>query len=218
MKTNQVLVRQMGEFQVRQRTSDKMFNATSLLKQWNDVPSNPKRDLSKFWESSKVDEFLNALVDEGVLNTPKEGYLKSRGRYSEGTWMHPYLFIKFAMWLNPRFEVKVIQFVYDQLIQFRHDAGGNYRIMSSAVASLVQPSDVQSAIIKVAKSLNQIVYGQHFNGIRNKLADASSLSEMNRIQTEIARLIELGFITDINQLGHYLRLEYQKRWGRVQLN
>src|SRR5690554_4776115 len=104
MKTNQILVRQMGEFQVRQRTSDKMFNATSLLKQWNDVPSNPNRDLSKFWESSKVDEFLDALVDEGVLHTPKEGYVKSRASRGQnaGTWMHPYLFIKFAMWLNPR--------------------------------------------------------------------------------------------------------------------
>ena len=132
--------------------------------------------------------------------------------------MHPYLFIDFAMWLNPKFKYNVIQFVYDQLIRFRHEAGDNYKVMSSAVASLVPRADIQSTIIHVAKSLNNIVYGQHFNGIRNQRADASALSEMNRIQTEIARLVELGFITNIKQLGHYLRLEYQKRWGRVQLS
>ena len=33
MKTNQNLLRKMGEFDVTQRTSDGMFNATELMKQ-----------------------------------------------------------------------------------------------------------------------------------------------------------------------------------------
>ena len=36
MKTNQILTRKMGDFNVNQRTSDEMFNATELLKQWNE--------------------------------------------------------------------------------------------------------------------------------------------------------------------------------------
>lgn len=36
MKTNQVMTRQMGNFEILQRTKDGMFNATLLLKQWND--------------------------------------------------------------------------------------------------------------------------------------------------------------------------------------
>ena len=35
MKTNQILTRKMGDFNVNQRTSDGMFNATELIKQWN---------------------------------------------------------------------------------------------------------------------------------------------------------------------------------------
>ena len=97
----------MGNFDVAQRTKDGMFNATELLQQWNSVDTNPKRDLSKFWESSKIEEFIKALVSEGILNTPKEGYLKTRGR-SGGTWMNPAsYFYKVLMWFpNPRFEVK----------------------------------------------------------------------------------------------------------------
>lgn len=34
--------------------------------------------------------------------------------------MHPLLFIDFAMWLNPAFKVKVLKFVYDELIKFRN--------------------------------------------------------------------------------------------------
>lgn len=37
MKTNQVMIRPMGQFKVEQRTKDAFFNATALLKQWNEI-------------------------------------------------------------------------------------------------------------------------------------------------------------------------------------
>ncbi len=40
MKTNQILTRKMGSFDVKQRTKDSMFNATALLEQWNTVNSH----------------------------------------------------------------------------------------------------------------------------------------------------------------------------------
>ena len=43
MKTNQTLTRPMGEFSVYQRTSDGMFNATDLLKQWNETSGQKKQ-------------------------------------------------------------------------------------------------------------------------------------------------------------------------------
>lgn len=78
---------------------------------------------------------MEALVNEGILDTPKEGYVKSKASKGKnaGTWMHPYLFIKFAMWLSPKFEVKVINFVYDKLIEFRNESGENYKEYASAI-------------------------------------------------------------------------------------
>ena len=35
MKTSVTMKRKMGNFDILQRTSDGMFNATELLKQWN---------------------------------------------------------------------------------------------------------------------------------------------------------------------------------------
>jgi len=49
-------------------------------------------------------------------------YLKSRGK-NGGTWMHPILFIDFAMWINPKFKVKVLKFLHDKLIKHRIDTG-----------------------------------------------------------------------------------------------
>jgi len=42
MKTNQNLIRKMRNFEVIQRTSDGMFDATSLLKQWNTYSGQQK--------------------------------------------------------------------------------------------------------------------------------------------------------------------------------
>lgn len=42
------MIRQMGEFSVKQRTKDGFFNATELLKQWNRV-SGMKKEVTKFF-------------------------------------------------------------------------------------------------------------------------------------------------------------------------
>lgn len=202
MKTSVNMVRKLGSFEVVQRTKDGMFNATELLKQWNKVPGNPKRDLSKFWESSKINEFLEALVDDGILNTPKEGYLKSRGKYG-GTWMHPYLFIKFAMWLNPRFEVKVIQFVYDQLIEYRHAAGDMYKTLSKAASQLPGVNYSQ-----LAKGLNYIVFGRHESGILRQHATREQLNELSEIQNKLAFAVDMGYIKTFDALLEEMRKIY----------
>ena len=42
MKTNQILTRKMGDFNVHPRTSDGMFNANSMLKQWYNSQGNKR--------------------------------------------------------------------------------------------------------------------------------------------------------------------------------
>ena len=115
----------MGQFQVQQRTKDGMFNATALMKQWNES-SGDKKEVTKFFENENTKAFISALMEEEKLNTQNSAYLKSRGK-NGGTWMHPILFVKFAMWLNPRFEVKVIKFVYDEMIKYRNESGDAYK-------------------------------------------------------------------------------------------
>lgn len=205
------MIRKLGSLDIIQRTKDSMFNATALLKQWNYNPLNPKRDLSKFWESSKVNEFLEALVDEGIIDTPKQGYVKSRASRGEnaGTWMHPYLFIKFAMWLNPRFEVQVIRFVYDQLIEHRHLAGDNYKKLCNALAKFI---DVDFR--EVGKMLNYVVFNTHEQGLRNK-ATTEQENDLQQLERDMCRFIEMGFINTYAQFKKVLRKEWHKRHGNV---
>ena len=129
MKTNNVLTRPMGDFSVNQRTKDGYFNATDLIKQWNlnaQVSGDyKKKEIKDYLENKSTQEFLEALKKEENLNGENSPYLTSRGKYNGGTWMHPIMFIDFAMWLNPSFKVKVIRFVSDELILLRDQAGEN---------------------------------------------------------------------------------------------
>lgn len=204
MKTNQVLVRKMGEFDVLQRTSDGMFNANKLLKQWNDI-NNSKKEINHFiHENKNTQEFIKALLIEENLNTRNSAYLTTRGK-NGGTWMHPILFVKFAMWINPSFEVKVIKFVYDQLIRYRNDAGDAYREMTSAIATIVDKKFLPAAIPNIAKAINYIVYGNHQSAMRNKNADEIHMRDLLELEKKVATLINEGFIESYDQLINYLR-------------
>lgn len=200
----------MGSFIVNQRTKDAMFNATHLVKQWNSIKGNPKRDLSKFFESKKVQEFIDELhKDEEFLHTPKVGYVKSKASRGKnaGTWMHPYLFIKLAMWINPKFELHVIKFVYDQLIELRLEAGDQYKGFSKAISTLnPTPKDYST----IAKGLNYIVFGEHETGKRN-MGSLDQLKELVDLQKNLAYAIDMRFINSIEELLRHMRQMYAKQ-------
>ena len=160
MKQNVVMIRKMGNFDVSQRTKDGMFNGTLLLSQWNkSIGANGRKGkrVDDFLNLESTKQFLNAL-NEDILNTENPRYLKThisdRGK-NGGTWMNPLLFIDFAMWLNPRFKVNVLKFVYDELIKQRNDAGDNYISLSASGVKL-QGYDFR----EVAIAMNWIVFNK----------------------------------------------------------
>ena len=193
----------MGQFEVEQRTKDAMFNATSLLKQWNEN-SGQSKEVTKFFELNNTKEFIKALLLEEKLNTQDCAYLKTRGKRG-GTWMHPILFIKFAMWLNPRFEVQVIKFVYDQLIEHRHKAGDNYISLTASAATLTNVSYPQ-----IAKGLNWIVFNKHEKNIRNT-ATEKQMNDLHLLEEKLAFAIDMGYIKSFEQLMSEMRKLYDQR-------
>ena len=215
MKTNQNLLRKMGEFEVTQRTEDGMFNATQLIKQWNSA-SGQQKGVHHYFEQSSTKEFINALMIEeskernSAKSTLSDIYEKKRG-IQGATWMNPLLFIDFAMWLNPTFKVQVLKFVYDELIKYRNDAGDAYREMSEAVAKLSKKGETAQNIAKVAEAINYIAQNDHAKMIRNH-ADEGQMKEYVRIEKEVSMLITRGFIKSFPDLLEYLRKEWRRKY------
>ena len=209
MKTNQEMIRKMGNFNVIQRSKDGMFNATDLLKQWNNQ-SCSERKMDNFFASHKTNEFINTIIEREKLNTPKMVYLKTRGKKG-GTWMHPMLFIDFAMWINPEFKYDVIKFVHDEMIRYRNEAGDAYRELSSAVMKIVPNDFMPKAMRKIGEALNWIIFNGHERLLRNKHGDESKQRELWQLEKKVADLINEGFITSYDPLINYLRKLYNKK-------
>lgn len=198
MKTNQIMIRPMGEFKVIQRTKDAFFNATDLLNQWNGF-SGQQKQMVHYTDNSSTKEFIKALISEEMFKERNSVLIQSRGK-NGGTWMHPLLFIDFAMWINPTFKVKVLKFVYDEMIKFRNLAGDAYPRMCTAVSSILPEHVFKQKVKDLAKSLNIIVYGKHESEMRNKIGDEAKIRELYELELQIAQWIDLGFIKDYNSL------------------
>lgn len=222
MKTNQEMVRYIDNFSVVQRTSDGYFDGGELLRQWNNVEGNPRRRMMEFIDSPKVKEFLKALsVDESQRSKTDIGenqlFIKIKGRNTkEGktpdkVWMNPLLFIKFAMWINPTFEVKVLRFVYDEMIRYRNEAGEAYKELGSKMMKIVPKDFMPKAMQKVGEALNWVIFNSHERMLRNKHGDEMKQCELWLLERKLADLIDEGFITNFDSVINYLRVQYQKR-------
>lgn len=216
MKTNQIMVRPMGEFNVTQRTKDGFFNATSLLKQWNEK-TGMKKEVTKFLDLESTTELVKVIMCRENLHTQDSTYVKSRASRGDnaGTWMHPVLFIDFAMWINPTFKYDVIKFVYDEMIKFRNLSGDAYPTMCKAVKSILPEDIFREKVKDLARSLNIIVYGKHESEMRNKFADESKLRELYELEMNIAQWIEIGIVKNYQQLKSALTNLYYKKYPNV---
>lgn len=205
MKTNVVMIRKMGNFDISQRTKDGMFNATALAKQWS--ITNNRKDVSDFLSLKSTKEFILALQNDENADTRNVVSVTRGGndKKNQGTWMSPLLFIDFAMWLNPSFKVQVLKFVYDQLIKERHDAGDNY-ISLSASGQKLKGYDYR----EVAIALQWIVFGKKGKELRQS-ATQEQLTELNDLQTKLSFAIDMGYISSYQQLISELRKLYSNK-------
>lgn len=216
MKTNQIMIRPMGDFKVIQRTKDAFFNATNLLKQWNQL-KGMKKEVNDYFGLASTKEFIYTIMERENYDRGNYPYHKSRANKGDnaGTWMHPLLFIDFAMWINPSFKYDVLKFVYDEMIKFRNLAGDACPSMCKAVSSILPDDLFKQKVKDLAKSLNIIVYGKHESEMRNKIGDEAKIRELYELELQIAQWIDLGFIKDYNSLKSTLTKLYYRKYPNV---
>ena len=79
-----------------------------------------QKRLTQYFENHDTIEFMYELCNELNLQEksknkdscfsykPSDLKQVKRGKDNSGTWLHPSLFIDYAMWLNPKFRAKVV--------------------------------------------------------------------------------------------------------------
>lgn len=203
--------RPLAGFVVEQRTKDAFFNATSLLKQWNEQTGVTQRHLDKYFASSKTVEFIRTIMKRENLNTPKMVYLKSRGR-NGGTYMHPILFIDFCMWINPSFKYDVLRFVYDKMLTYRNEAGDAYRELASAMNKICAPHQMKRYMPILGKGINYIITNKHEKQLRNEYGTEEKQKEYFELEKQVAMLINEGFLKTPEDVVNYLRRKFQQKY------
>lgn len=115
-----------------QRTKDYYFNATLLIKKWNERNPNKEKQLGQFFANKETKDYIEQLKKEGI----EVPYITGRGKGDNaGTWVHPNLFVDLAMWVSIEFKSKVLAYVVDKLIQMRCDAGDYHKEMCATIMS-----------------------------------------------------------------------------------
>ena len=225
MKTNVVMKRPMGQFEVLQRISDGFFDGNALLNAWKREHPTCKETVNDFLAQKKVQLFVTEMEEEfGNFTQPQKWvlaetqgfksikYVKgkntSKGRTKDQVWMHPYMFIKLAMWINPKFELQVIKFVYDELIKNRHLAGDNYNVLTAALATM---PDIDYK--KVATAIQWIVFNRTGKNLRQQ-ATQEQLSEISDIESKLAYAIDMGFIKSYDELIITMRKMYNDKYQK----
>lgn len=189
MKTEVIMYRDLNGMNIRQSTKTGMYNANDLVEIYNANRSlnQKKKYIHHYFETKGTNDLIAALCTEENLTTDKVH--KARRGKNGGTWMHPYLFIDFAMWLSPEFKVVALRWIHDNLIGKRKDCGGFFKEMCQALHEngVADPLEYK----REARMINNIVFGVETGKPRDK-ATEKELDMLNKLQKMDTKLIKEG--------------------------
>lgn len=155
--------------------------------------------------------FLDVFRARGLKQALKEvGQYKVTGRgENKAIFCNLYIFIAVAQWLNPHFRAVVTIWATDTLILNRIEVGHDYSLLCKAISEHIVPkiSDNTKNFIysNFAKLINKKVFGEHADNLR-QIASKEQLQKLNKAQTKLSALIEVGYITSYQEAKNYLQL------------
>ncbi|MCF7886353.1 MAG: KilA-N domain-containing protein [Candidatus Marinimicrobia bacterium] len=172
--------KKMNNFLRKQETEDfsnVIENNEYAKERNNDLLVQNIKDANKrvlFQRGEGEDQHLLTETKTGQVGIKKKAYEKARGR-NGGTWLHPYLFLDFAMWLSPEFKYQAIKWIYDNLVKFRVQSGDHFKDMCKAIAKNYYdrfdkkpPREIYKAEALEIKKLVGLDEGQDWNNATEK--------------------------------------------------
>lgn len=215
------MCRDLNGIKVRQNHKSGYFNGNDLLELYNEgrevkkfIPGYLRSKGFKAFRMEVLKDILQNMQNLHVFKTcnGKEGedltdledrlcHVK-RGK-NGGTWMHPYIFMDFAMWLSPEFKLTCIKWIYDKLIQVRDEAGDGFKEVNNALFTK-KPNTSPFTYSNEASMINKLVFGKPDKDQRNE-ATEDQLKMLSALQKLDIKLIEKG-------------LDYYERYDELRRN
>lgn len=155
-----------------------------------------------------ITTFIEIVDSKGIITTLKNyNVWKTTGaRHTKTSWTNQYIWILLALELSPEIYGKAVIWLSDSLIINRIEAGNFYKSLTQSISKLDNVD-----YVKMAKTLNYIVFNKHETGIRN-FATQNELKQLEEIEKHVAFTIDMGFIHSFDQLILFLKKIYNKKW------
>lgn len=193
MKTAVIMKRFLWNREVRQDSKTGMFNVNDLLNIYNMQGKRQKR-IEPYMRRKESKELIEAILKRLNSNDNNCCYLESdiirsmKWRVNWGTWMHPYMFIDFAMWLSPDFKVMCIEWIYDHLIELRNQVWDEYKELTHSIKTYLQPVNVETYKDEI-KMINKLVFWTETREQRQQ-ASSDQLRLLQTLQKADIKLIQ----------------------------
>jgi hypothetical protein len=160
------------------------------------------------------DSNLLTKTRSGEVGIKKKAYEKTRGR-NGGTWLHPYLFLDFAMWLSPEFKYQAIRWIYDNLIKIRVKSGDNFKKMCKAIAKNYYnkfdkepPQEVYKAEAREIKRLVGLQDNQDWNEATEKQLKLRDKLQKANTKVHLRGMLKKDRLKYLKRIKESFELDY----------
>lgn len=163
---------EIAGFLVPQNTQNGYLNATALAKAYESC-SGKRRDVRDWLQNKRTNETLKHLGTSTGIPVDQLVIINSRGRNEyRGTYIHPRLAVRFAIWLSDEFGLWVEELVNDWMVNGagnplwhvdRQKIKDSNELLRDAIASYVQRHEDE-----LSENRKRYIY----NNVNDKLAIA----------------------------------------------
>ncbi len=130
MKTTQIIERPFYDGVIQQDHKTGFLNTKNMIELGNQYRKSTSLALVRldtYLRSNKTKEFIEQILEQEQITT----VMNSKRGKNGGTWMHPLLFVDFAMFVSPKFKYIAMSWLSDHLLSFRDASGESYKAMGS---------------------------------------------------------------------------------------
>lgn len=155
-----------------------LYDATSLLNWHNNMSDDKAKmvDYKKLKSTKEIIEYLKVNKETPILTSIK------------GTYMHRYLFVDFAMWINYNFRSKVIDWVYEGMDV--NQSGDYYKEMCEALMNQRNVLQKQTSFFHYIQEANML---KELSGISNRNETTEGqLIVLNLLQKANIKMLNVG--------------------------
>ena len=162
-------------------------------------------DMREWCESESTVELINVMRDK--LNASQDTqFIKTKRGKGGGTWVHLYLMLDAAAWLDAGFKIERYDtFIKGKLLEWRDESGNNFKLMTSAIDKhlpCLTESNKISAYVQVSNLMQELIKPE--GGSWNN-ATTEQLKVRANLENKLISFLEMGFIRDLKHLKEVMR-------------